>query len=318
MSVAHGGSSDRRFIDRRPETPRRVRNGIKLQGKTEPAAETPLAQRWLKLLEGRIEPLRLAAGLEYARSGQVVNLDVIPGAVTASVQGTQAKPYQTKLWFRPLSAEQWDRLIDAMASEAIYVAKLLANELPPTIDDLLAMHQLALLPAASQELNVECSCRDSEPCKHAAAVGYILAERLAAEPLLVFSMLGMPTQQLLDRLRQVRTLQTQGMAAAHVEAVMPESDAAAPPLDACIDDFWRPGPELAEFESLPTSQHVPHALLRRLGPSPLSGRFPMAGLLASVYDTVAAEAERLRDQAIAAADDPSTTTADSNGNTTQQ
>jgi hypothetical protein len=48
---------------------------------------------------------------------------------------------------------------------------------------------------------------------------------------------------------------------------------------------------------MPPPQHAPHALLRRLGPSPLPGRFPLVGLLASVYDTVAEEAIRLRDRA---------------------
>ena len=34
-----------------------------------------------------------------------------------------------------------------------------------------------------------------------------------------------------------------------------------------------------------------------MGPSPLQGRFPLVGLLASVYDTVAERAVRLRDHA---------------------
>jgi hypothetical protein len=40
---------------------------------------------------------------------------------------------------------------------------------------------------------------------------------------------------------------------------------------------------------------VPHALLRRLGPSPMNGRFPLVGLLASVYDTVAAAARHIQE-----------------------
>ena len=48
---------------------------------------------------------------------------------------------------------------------------------------------------------------------------------------------------------------------------------------------------------MPPAVHAPHALLRRLGPSPLRGRFPLVGLLASVYDTVAQRALSLRDRA---------------------
>jgi hypothetical protein len=36
-------------------------------------------------------------------------------------------------------------------------------------------------------------------------------------------------------------------------------------------------------------------LLRRLGPSTLEGQFPLAGLLATIYDEAAAEAARILD-----------------------
>jgi hypothetical protein len=79
--------------------------------------------------------------------------------------------------------------------------------------------------------------------------------------------------------------------------MIPESQIQPPPLASCIEEFWRAGPELAELEHRPPPQHAPHALLRRLGPSPLNGRFPLAGLLASVYDTVSEAAKRMREEA---------------------
>ena len=56
-------------------------------------------------------------------------------------------------------------------------------------------------------------------------------------------------------------------------------------------DFWRPGTALDEPASGDAGEHVPHALLRRMGPSPMGGRFPMVGLLASIYDSVRARTE---------------------------
>ena len=82
-----------------------------------------------------------------------------------------------------------------------------------------------------------------------------------------------------------------------VEAVAPPLVEPAKPLEECLGSFWRPGPELGKLQRMPPPHHAPHALLRRLGPSPLRGRFPLVGLLASVYDTVAARAIRLRDHA---------------------
>ena len=52
--------------------------------------------------------------------------------------------------------------------------------------------------------------------------------------------------------------------------------------------------KLADFEQLAAQQHVPHALLRRLGSSPLGGKFPLVGLLASVQDSLRAKAIELR------------------------
>ncbi len=43
---------------------------------------------------------------------------------------------------------------------------------------------------------------------------------------------------------------------------------------------------------MPAPDHVPHALLRRMGPSPMGGKFPMVGLMASIYDSIRARAPR--------------------------
>src|SRR5262249_31005460 len=104
--------------------------------------------------------------------------------------------------------------------------------------------------------------------------------------------------RVLDQLRRTRSIRSRGMTSAHADALFPESRVQATPLQACIDDYWRNPPgsgELADLENQPPLEHVSHALLRRLGPSPLNGKFPMVGLLASVYDTVSEAANKLRD-----------------------
>ena len=87
-----------------------------------------------------------------------------------------------------LSPDQWQRVVEAMAGEAIYPAKLMARELPEAIESLLASLQLQLFPAAA-EVVVECECRARGCCKHAAAVAYLVAERLDGDPLEVFSLI---------------------------------------------------------------------------------------------------------------------------------
>ena len=280
-------------FERKPVAPRRVRNGVKLQGAD---AQTWVGRRWAALVEQLIPVKERMDGLDYARRGQTVSLELVAGGIDAKVQGRAARPYTTR-WRMPVFEEgQWQRLIDAMAAEALYAAKLLARELPEAADALPGVGDLRLLPLP-REVRLECDCGRGGACKHAAAIGYLAAERLDKEPVKAFELRGMAVARLLERLAAVRARKTRSVAA-HAEPLMPHAaPQTARPLEACLDSFWRPGPQLAELQRMPPPQHAPHALLRRLGPSPLPGRFPLVGLLASVYDTVAEEAIRLRDRA---------------------
>jgi uncharacterized Zn finger protein len=280
-------------FERRSATPRRVRSGVKLRGGE---VRTWVGGRWLALVEQLVGIPERLGGRDYARRGQTVTLEFVPGGIEARVQGRAARPYTTR-WRIPVFDEgQWQRLIDAMAAEALYAAKLLARELPEAVDELPGLGDLHLLPRAP-EVRLECDCGRGAACRHAAAIGYLAAERLDRDPLKAFELRGMAVPRLLERLAAVRARQTRSVAA-HAEPLVPHAvQQASRPLEACLDSFWRPGPQLAELQRMPPPQHAPHALLRRLGPSPLAGRFPLVGLLASVYDTVAQEAIRLRDRA---------------------
>lgn len=283
-------------FEHRPASPRRVRNGIKLRGGDGLTARNWVAQRWLVVLEQVIGSEQRLSGLDYARSGQTITCETGAGGVVGSVQGRAAKPYKTRWRIPALAEEQWQRLFDAMAAEAVYSARLLAREVPEALESLLESLRLRLVPAAS-DVVVECDCRSAVPCKHAAALGYLVVHRLNTDPLAAFELRGMPADRLLESLATARARRTTGAAAAHTEPVPPQPIEPARPLAECLDSFWRPGPELAELQRMPPAHHAPHALLRRMGPSPLRGGFPLVGLLASVYDTVAERAVRLRDHA---------------------
>jgi len=288
--------ANKRFAERRQDGPRRVRHGVKLLGKVDPPVVSGVGLRWMKLVAAAIDATTLAAGLAYARSGQTTSLEIKAGGVNAHVQGTALRPYETRIIVPAFTEEEWESIIRAMARESIHVAKLLANEIPPGLDDLLGVMQLSLLPDSLDATHWECSCAEPKPCKHLAAIGYLLADRLTQAPLLVFTVLGLPAERLLDRLRRARTIQEHGVASAHVDAAIPETQVDPLPLEACLDEFWRLGPQLQDADDRPPAPHVSHALLRRMGPSPLNGKFPMVGLLASVYDTVSAAAVKMRDR----------------------
>jgi uncharacterized Zn finger protein len=283
---------ERRFGDRRLDTPRRVKNGLKLSNRNGVTARNAIAERWLAALSSQVTPEAMGRGLEYAQAGQIVTLQAMAGEVEAHVQGTAPRPYVTRLTFPALDERQWQGLIDAMAGEAIHVARLLGGEMPPGIDEVFVERGAWLVPAASAVAN-SCTCAAGSNCKHIAAAAHMLADQLSEQALLVFTLLGLPAERLLERLRQARTLHTHGVAMAHGETTMPGAHAPAPPLESQIEDFWRGSGEIDAVNWQPPATAVRHAILRRLGPSPVAGKFPMVGLLASIYDSVA-EAARQR------------------------
>jgi len=289
-----GGMS--RSFEFRSLTPRRVRNGLKLH---DGDVETPrnwVAGRWIELLEQLIPTAARVVGLEYARSGQIITLQLSSGGVVGRVQGRVAEPYEVRWRIPAFTDKQWRVVFEAMAGEAFYAAKLLAREVPQPLEAMMIPFGLRLVPDIS-EVEVECSCRTPATCKHAAAVGYLVVDRLGDDPMAAFDLRGMPSDRVLDRLGTARTRRGTGDAVAHPEPSPPHPVEPTRPLHDCLDSFWRPGPELTQLQRMPPPHHASHALLRRLGPSPLPGRFPLVGLMASVYDTVAEYAVRLRDHA---------------------
>lgn len=270
--------------------PRRVRGGVRLSRKDAELAASWIAQRVVRLIEEGVEGEALREGLEYARAGQAKSWTLGPGRVDALVQGRSERAYQTKLTLKVLPAESWDSAVAAMSEQASYTARLLGGEVPSNIEDAFAPSGLQLFPASLEEFSASCTCgHTTQWCKHAASVAYLLADRLASDPLLVFELRGIGRADLMDRLRAGRSVTPPGVEAP-VYIPTAHGDGAVP-LAECVDRFWDAGPEL-DLVDLPVAPpEVSHALLRRLGPSPFpESRFPLVGLLATCYDVVSKRA----------------------------
>ncbi|MHC4947567.1 MAG: SWIM zinc finger family protein [Planctomycetota bacterium] len=276
---------------RRPATPRRVANGIRLAA-TEGAAAPPIARGWRDRLTAWFDEPALGEGHEYARTGQTVSLALEGHVVVAAVQGRAAAPYRTTIELPVFTREEWERVIEAMTAEAIYPARILAGELPAGVEDLFAELGLPLLPGGADAPTARCTCAAGGRCKHAAAVAWLLSQRLEREPLTILALRGLDASRLLEQLRQARAIRTRGVATAHADPLIAGSRSPGEPLESCLEDFWRIGP----LPDDPLPRHAPHALLRRLGPSPLNGRFPLVGLLASIYDLVTTAANDLEER----------------------
>lgn len=161
---------------------------------------------WIDALEqrARLDPNRLPRGRTYARRGRVGPLQVESGSLLASVQGSRVEPYQVRVRVRVLSDGEWDRLLDTVASHAGYTAALLDGELPPEVVADAASAGVELLPGAG-EVGPRCSCPDwADPCKHAAAVVYLVADVLDNDPFALLRLRGRSRDEVLAALRQRR------------------------------------------------------------------------------------------------------------------
>ena len=266
----------------------------------EASGESWWSRCFIELLESFGVGSRLERGREYARGGQVTELEVEPGIVLAKVQGSRFTPYRVRIRVQTLSEHQWRRAESAMAAQALSLAKLLAGEMPHDIEELFAACRLPLLPASYGELKASCTCPDEEnPCKHLAAAYYILAERFEEDPFLIFTWRGRTREELMEslRVRRGKARPSVAVTTAAIVAVCPDGtaspEAGVPPLSALLDCFWSSGPELAGMHISPLAGEAPDALLRQLGPAPVrSGGREIAELLAPAYARLALAAEQ--------------------------
>ena len=233
---------------------------------------------------------RLVAGQTYAMDGQIRSLQMSTGLIKSSVQCTEEKPFRLEIEIPAVTSDQWTKVAQRMAGEARIAARLSAGKVPSNLSTML--EDCNLSPFAN-ELTIRCSCKDNKPCKHAAAALFLAAQRLLATPLLYFELRGTDKDDLLIKLRQARTLDAKGEARAHA-SIREDDIPTLPSLEDCLEDYWRSPHSLKEADRAPMPTHLPHALLRRLGISPMDAKFPMVGLLETIYDDVSKAARELR------------------------
>jgi len=299
-----------RWEDWPPSRPIRVDGGIRARSKRGAIGEQWWSRRFISVLESYGMSGRLARGRSYARAGQVLDFELSQGKVTARVQGSRVRPYQVRIGVLPLTTAQWRRVQDRLASQALFRAKLLAGEMPHEIEEVFAECGTPLFPRSPADLDMHCSCPDWEvPCKHLAAVCYVLAEEFDRDPFGMLAWRGKARDELLTALRRI---QVGGSGSGRVSAgevsaggVRPGQDAAAgpaqpgggsldvpaPPLEECLDGFWSPGLSPARLRALATAPDAaaPDLLLRMFPPPAIQVRGQdLADVLAPAYQWLAA------------------------------
>ncbi len=182
-------------------TPRKVEGGIATSKKRGQMAATWWSRRFVTVLESYGLGSRMQRGRRYARTGQVIDINVGSASIAAKVQGSRATPYKVAVTVVAPSEKQWAAIVEAMKSKVGFVASLLDGEVPVDLEDVFASCGVTLFPAKWTDLKASCSCPDWEnPCKHIAAVLYVFADQLDGDPWLALELRGRRREELLDAL----------------------------------------------------------------------------------------------------------------------
>ena len=156
--------------------------GIRAQERTL-KAKSWWARRWIMALEALGLGPRLGRGRQYAMQGQVTELVLDGPQVTASVVGSRESPYEVKVLFDEIEAAPFEK---AMREKPMLLARVLAGELPLELEEFTKI-----------SFKAHCTCPDwHHPCKHVAAVLFLLGEAVARNPSLLLSLRGLEVDDL--------------------------------------------------------------------------------------------------------------------------
>ena len=166
--------------------------GIRAQDLRTLARGTWWARRWIAALEAMRLGARFGRGRQYAVSGQVTDLVVEGSHVSASVVGSRPEPYRVTLDFTAAEGAARERIAEAIRSQPMTLARLLAGDLPVEAGELFRAEGIPLFPQAEPrgktpegkmiwDVVMRCSCPDwARPCKHMAALRGVDVESLVS------------------------------------------------------------------------------------------------------------------------------------------
>jgi len=243
-----------------PRVPINVTGGIRSQIGRGHRAHHWWGGRWIALMEQFMAGPRVGRGRSYAASGQVTRLEIMPGCVTASVQGAGPEPYRLEIHLPVLNASAKEQTLNTLREQPVLLGRLLACELPQEMEPIFLAAGTPLFPQRREDWSFQCSCPDwGNPCKHAAAVNFLLAEAIDRDPLLLLALHGIDRSDLLgkEHARPIKTIRTTAPAPLTADPVL----------------FWGAGANPAATPVSPDFGAAPECdatapLMQRLGPLP--------------------------------------------------
>jgi uncharacterized Zn finger protein len=110
-------------------------------------------RRWTKFMQ----QLGVTTDLTALRGLRVKRLEVQPGQLQAQVVERDNGVTFVEVRFPTMTDAQWEAIVDALGSQAIFVAQLLAGNMPAEIEQVFGSAGSWLLPDSAAELEQLCT-----------------------------------------------------------------------------------------------------------------------------------------------------------------
>jgi len=157
-------------------------------------------EQWLEAFNGIDYSSRLPRGRRYAGNGSVRNINVSGSGTEADVQGSRRTPYKVEVRLPAFSASDQKKIIATISQNPAVLARLLSRQLPEQTLALLKEQGIRVFPASWKDMNARCSCPDwAMPCKHIAAVIYLIGNEIDKDPFLVFRLRAMDLPKAIEK-----------------------------------------------------------------------------------------------------------------------
>ncbi len=263
-----------------------TRRGIKAQSNHGCFGVRWWSIRWVEVIESFKLGGELKKGQAYARDGRILSMTILPGSVFATVQGARSVTHNVKISIKELGDQEWTILADKVFGQALTAAKLLAGELPEDLEEQFDAVGATLFPKHFGDLITHCSCSSmANPCKHIAAVYYLLAEEFDRNPFLLLTLRGVTENRFLQKLG-VRTpfqLKNNRLEETQSETMPPDHAS-----------FWGLPHSENHLQCPPTTQlpTTTAAVIKQLGSLPFwRGESPFQESMELIYSNAAKRAE---------------------------
>ncbi len=143
---------------------------------------------------------RLSRGRSYIRSNTIKSLIISKNMIETLVQGTLQEPYKVLINIKSINESQYKNILSKCNNSVESLDDLYLGIFPKELQELFTDEKYGLFPR-KDEIQFSCTCPDytdnNHMCKHIAASLYAVGNKLDADPLILFELRGINTDDFL-------------------------------------------------------------------------------------------------------------------------